>query len=295
MKTLVFILLLLASAALHAADSTASKITLHTYLEQNDVPQNREAVYHVELSWEGDLQRYHISQISTPVLTNLTLRGSGSANRFFTDEQGKSHSLKRITYYLKPVEMGMAYIDGITVQYEDTKTQQKESLSAQRLGVKIIEAVPEAGAGVSAGVILFYILLVVFLAVFAYSLWKYFKIRNEEQEETAPELSLEERFLEELNLLKKDNGNNPEDGFHQLMQLTRRYFSDKFELNPAAGFNEIKKLLEDKNAPADLFTKLERLYRQGELSQFAGASISDGDFHLFTDTVELLLQSGKED
>ena len=100
MKTFVFILLLLASVTLYAADSTASKITLHTYLEQNKVPQNKEVVYHVELSWEGELQRYHISQISTPVLTNLTLRGSGSSNRFFTDEQGKPHSLKRISYYL---------------------------------------------------------------------------------------------------------------------------------------------------------------------------------------------------
>ena len=294
MKTLVFVLLLLASVTLQAADSTASKITLHTYLEQNDVPKNREVVYHVELSWEGDLQRYHISQISTPVLTNLTLRGSGSANRFFTDDQGKPHSLKRISYYLTPIEMGMAYIDGITVQYEDTKTEQKESLSAQRLGVKIIEGVPEPGAGVATGAVLIYILLLFFLAVIAYSLWKYFKIRREEEEEAEPELSLEENLLEELNLLKKENGNNPEEGFHKLMQLARRYFSEKFELNPAAGFNEIKRLLEEKNATSDLLQKLERLYRQGELSQFAGESISDSDFHLFTDTVELLLHSGKE-
>ncbi len=294
MKTFVFVLLLFAAVAVQAADSTASKITLHTYLEQNEVPQNREVVYHVELSWEGDLQRYHIAQVSTPVLTNLTLRGSGSANRFFTDEQGKPHSLKRISYYLTPVEMGMAYIDGITVQYEDTKTQQKESLSAQRLGVKIIEGVPEPGAGVSAGTILLYILLLLFVAVIVYSLWKYFKIRRAEQEEAEPEASLEDILLEELSTLKKENGNDTEGGFHRLMQLARRYFSDKFKLNPAAGFNEIKEALKDKNAPADLLTKLERLYQQGELSQFAGEAISDGDFHLFTDTVELLLQTGKE-
>ncbi len=294
MKTFVFILLLFTAVAVQAADSTASKITLHTYLEQNEVPQNKEVVYHVELSWEGDLQRYHIAQVSTPVLTNLTLRGSGSANRFFTDEQGKPHSLKRISYYLTPVEMGMAYIDGITVQYEDTKTQQKESLSAQRLGVKIIEGVPEPGAGVSAGTILLYILLLLFVAVIVYSLWKYFKIRRAEQEEAEPEASLEDILLEELSTLKKENGNDTEGGFHRLMQLARRYFSDKFKLNPAAGFNEIKEALKDKNAPADLLTKLERLYQQGELSQFAGEAISDGDFHLFTDTVELLLQTGKE-
>jgi len=294
MKTLVFVLLLFATAALQAADSTASGIMLHTYLEQNDVPQNKEVVYHVELSWEGDLQRYHISQISTPVLTNLTLRGSGSANRFYTDDQGKPHSLKRISYYLTPIDMGMAYIDGITVQYEDKNTQQKESLSAQRLGVKIIEGVPEPGAGVSMEKVLLIILLLLFLSITAYSLWKYFKIRQQEQEEAEPERSLEDKFLEELGDLKKENGNGITDGFHTLMHIVRRYFSEKFDLNPAAGFNEINVILEEKNVSADLLQKLERLYQQGELSQFAGESISDSDFHLFTDTVELLLQTGKE-
>ncbi len=294
MKTLVFVVLLLSTVALQADDSTASKITLHTYLEQNEVPQNREVVYHVELSWEGDLQRYHIAQVSTPVLTNLTLRGSGSANRFFTDEQGKPHSLKRISYYLTPIEMGMAYIDGITVQYEDTKTQQKESLSAQRLGVKIIEGVPEPGAGISAGTILLYILLLLFIAVIVYSLWKYFKIRRAEQEETEPEISLEDNFMDELSTLKKENGNDTADGFHKLMQLVRRYFSEKFQLNPAAGFNEIKVKLEENNSTADLLQKMDRLYEQAELSQFAGEAISESDFHLFTDTVELLLRTGKD-
>lgn len=294
MKTLVFILLLLASVALQAADSTASKITLHTYLEQNEVAQNKEAVYHVELSWEGDLQRYHIAQVSTPVLSNLTLRGSGSSNRFFTDAQGRPHSVKRISYYLTPVEMGMAYIDGITVQYEDTKTQQKESLSAQRLGVKIIEPVPEPGGGVAAETVIITILLLVFLAVIAYSLWKYFKIRRVEQETAEAEMSLEDTFLEELSALKKENGSDTENGFHRLMHLARRYFSEKFGLNPAAGFDEIKAALSEKETPDDLLPKLERLYRQGELSQFAGERISDGDFHLFIDTVELLLQTDKE-
>lgn len=294
MKTLVFILLLLASVALQAADSTASKITLHTYLEQNEVAQNKEAVYHVELSWEGDLQRYHIAQVSTPVLSNLTLRGSGSSNRFFTDAQGRPHSVKRISYYLTPVEMGMAYIDGITVQYEDTKTQQKESLSAQRLGVKIIEPVPEPGGGVAAETVIITILLLVFLAVIAYSLWKYFKIRRVEQETAEAEMSLEDTFLEELSALKKENGSDTENSFHRLMHLARRYFSEKFGLNPAAGFDEIKAALSEKETPDDLLPKLERLYRQGELSQFAGERISDGDFHLFIDTVELLLQTDKE-
>lgn len=294
MKTLVFILLLLASVALQAADSTASKITLHTYLEQNEVAQNKEAVYHVELSWEGDLQRYHIAQVSTPVLSNLTLRGSGSSNRFFTDAQGRPHSVKRISYYLTPVEMGMAYIDGITVQYEDTKTQQKESLSAQRLGVKIIEPVPEPGGGVAAETVIITILLLVFLAVIAYSLWKYFKIRRVEQETAEAEMSLEDTFLEELSALKKENGSDTENSFHRLMHLARRYFSEKFGLNPAAGFDEIKAALSEKETPDDLLPKLELLYRQGELSQFAGERISDGDFHLFIDTVELLLQTDKE-
>ena len=126
-----------------ADDTGQSEIQLRTYIEQENIPLNREVIFHIELSWPGDLSRYKISEIVEPTVTNLTTRGSGSSNKVRTDGDGKLKSIKEITFYFRPLEMGMAYIDGVIINYQDTATQKDESLISSRIGVKIIEPLPE--------------------------------------------------------------------------------------------------------------------------------------------------------
>ena len=107
-------------------DSLESEIRLRTYVESENIPLNREVVYHIELRWQGDLSRYRISEIVEPAVTNLVTRGSGSSNKVRTSANGELISIKEITFYFRPLEMGMAYIDGVIIRYNDTLKDKEE-------------------------------------------------------------------------------------------------------------------------------------------------------------------------
>ena len=277
------------------ADSMDSNIQLRTFLEKDNVPLNGEVIYHFELSWVGELNRYHILKAGDPVVTNLKLRGSGSSNRFYNDESGKPRSVKRITYYFTPLAMGMAYIDGVVIQYEDKLLNQKETLSAQRIGVKIIEPLPGTDAGLNVSDMIIIVLAVLFIALVVYFTCRYFQQRklNLAEQEIKP-VTIEEKYID---ILK--NTINPADepvgeNLIALFKLLRDYLSEKYQLNGSLTFNTIKnKLLDEEHIEPDLINKIQSLYEKAELSKFAGEEISINEFHLFYDTVEILLNRFK--
>lgn len=289
MKTVLMVLFLSLLTHVFAADSSSTQIALRAYLEQDEVALNREVVYQVELSWEGDLQRYHIVRISEPALTNLKLRGSGSSNRFYLDDNGLPHSVKQISYFFTPLDMGMAYIDGITVQYEDKTSGQAQSLSAQRLGVKIVEPIDEPGFGRDVGALLIISLAVLFLLVLAFFLAKFFRLRKQEKESNMPQKTLEERFLDELSVLKLENG-DARPLFEKTTSLLKKYFSEKYQLAQGAPFVDVKPHLEQAGIDSEVLGKLDDMFQRSELSKFAGEKISETEYHLFLDTAELILK-----
>lgn len=291
MKTWIGLFLISLATLTYAADSTGTDISLHAYLETNNVPVNREVVYHVELSWRGDLHQYQIQNIGEPVLSNLKLRGSGSSNRFYVDEQGHPRSVKRITYYFTPQGLGMAYIDGVSVQYTASGSDQPETLFAQRLGVKITERVAEPGEGLPAGTLILIVVALLFVGIVIFFVLKYFKIRKAEQETPEEQLSPETLCLQDIeHILRSDQGDF-NDKFIRLSRTLERFLSEKRNLAPGSGYELVKKDLESIGFKKDLLEKLERFYRQSELSKFAGEPISESDFHLFADTAELTVKA----
>ena len=161
----LFLCLILSSSIFSQSnqDTSVSDISLLTYVENESVALNREVVYIVQLSWQGELSRYKISDVLDPDVTNLIVRGSGSSNKVITNSDGKEISTKRITFYFRPVEMGMAYINGVTIRYKDTLLDQNESLLAGRISVKIIDPIP----GNSSNNILQYVIYAIMILVIA--------------------------------------------------------------------------------------------------------------------------------
>ena len=76
-----------------STDSIKSDIRLRTFVENEQVPLNCEVVFHVELEWKGDLNKYKISEFPEPVVSNLTMRGSGSSNKVNSTPQGFIYSI----------------------------------------------------------------------------------------------------------------------------------------------------------------------------------------------------------
>lgn len=270
-------------------DSLNSEIQLRTYLAKDVVPLNREVVYYVELSWQGELNRYHILEISDPVLTNLKLRGSGSANRFYLDKNQKPHSVKKITFYFTPLEMGMAYIDGITIKYEDTVSKQTGRLISERLPVKIIEPVEQANKGLDPGKLLVIGLILLFLFIVLFSLARYFQKRKEPPAEEDESLTLEESLLKELKNNVRSSNDLPEKRFTALQQTFNRYLKERFGLPSGSEFHEIQIVLQANGIGAGLIGKLEEFFKRGELVKFAGEPISESELLIFLDSVELIL------
>ena len=275
-------------------DSTKSNIQLKAYLDQDAVPQNGEVVYHLELSWNGELDRYHIANIGDPVVSNLKLRGSGSSNRYFIDESGNPKSVKQINYYFTPNEMGMAYIDGVTIQYEDKVLNQKETLSAQRLGVKIIEPLPDPNAGLDIGLIVILFFVFIFVIVLIYYVFRYLKQRklNAKSEETGPQTP-EEKYLELLGNIELSSDNRDET-LSTITKLLNSFFSEKYGISQSAGFDQVKTLLDKANITEHLQEKINNLYERDKLSKYAREQVAENELHLFFDTVEQLIKKIQE-
>ncbi len=270
-------------------DSLPSEIKLRAYLQKDPTPLNEEVVYNVELSWIGDVGRYRVLEISDPVLTNLKLRGSGSANRFFTDENNQPHAVKTITFYFTPLEIGMAYIDGITIKYLDNKTNQSGRLISQRIGVEITEPVNRGDGKINTSTLILLFFLVGFLALLIYSLKRYFEQKKQQEMLTEPQKTVEEETLEELRKRMQQPQLLPEQKFNQLLELLKGYFKKRFELPTNSAFFEIRLVLEKSGIGSELINKLEQLYERAELVKFAGEPVSESELHFFIDTTELLL------
>jgi len=272
----------------------SSSIQLRTFLDQDEVPLNREIVYHVELSWTGELNRYHIFEISEPALTNLKLRGSGSSNLFFADSLGNPRSVKSITYYFTPQGMGMSYIDGVIIQYEDKLLNQKEMLSAQRLGAKIIDPLPEDNDGLDLATWIGLIFVLLFIFILAYYLLRYFQQRRMISAMPGEQnLTLEERYEQMLKNSIDLSSDRRRENLNTLAKLFNSYCTEKFKLEESPSIDVVISRFEKEKVAAEMLEKLRDLYRRNELSKFAGEDISVNDLHLYYDTVELLINHFK--
>lgn len=288
----IFVLILLISAiGIASPDSSQSSIQLKTFVEQDEVPLNREVVYIVELNWTGSLNKFQLESIEEPLTNNLKLSSSGSSNRFYQDENGLLHSVKRITYYFTPLEMGMAYIDGVIIKYKDIEIEQNASLMAQRLGVKIIHPVKDSRDSMFTGTLFLWLITILFLGIVLFFLIKYWQRRKQiKKDEQITPITLEQKYMELLHETIHPSGDAPDENLNELMRLLNSYIAEKWQLGDIVGFNSLLSKLNEYKVDKDLELKLEALYKRGELTKFAGESLNQTEFHLYYDSVELLLK-----
>jgi len=271
-------------------------ITLHTFVESENVPQNREVVYNVELQWSGDLSLYKISEIGEPRVMNLIMRGSGSSNRVGTDDAGNPVSIKRVTYYFRPLEMGMAYVEGVTIKYEDTNSQRQESLLSSRIGIKIIDPLPEPGKNALGFLTWIGLLALVILIPFLYFYYRYQKRKQVETSRAALQQkeTIEERYQRVLKETIHFTSTNLKDSLVDLSRLITGYFSERYNF-PAMNLsthNLLQVLKEKLND--DTYIRMQDFYERADMIKFAGEALSESEFHRLFDTVELVLEKQKE-
>lgn len=281
------------SDTLNAPASQPSAIELKTYLKQSAVPLNRSVEFQVELSWIGDMSRYQIISIPQPVLTNLVMEGSGSANRLDELGGGKYRSAKSITYKLSPLAIGMAYIDGLEIKYRDQKTGEVESLYSQRVSVKIVDPLPDDSASAYEGLV-YKILLGIFTLSVLYFLVLFFKRRKKAKNEDVPEVPLAEQYLQKLSRDIDPHAANPREMALQLSGIFREYLSKEYNISAReTNIDKIVNHLAATGVKETELPKLRALFEKLEVVKFAGGEIDPAEFSSIYGAVENFLYERK--
>jgi hypothetical protein len=282
-------ILIIGACAQDAVDSLRSDIILRTYVESEEVPLNREVVYHVELRWKGDINRYQISKLNEPQLTNLALRGSGSSNR----DTG-AMAIKQFTFYLRPLEMGMAYIDGARITYTDTENNTESSLLSSRIGVKITGPLPEPGENNLLTIMIYVFLSALVIAVILLFVYRYQTRKKAELEklQQADTETLEEKYLRLLKETIHLRKENIRDSTADLAHLIIGYLGERFAL-PAGNLStaDMIALLRERDLGAEHLARLEEFLTRADLVKFAGESVTESDFHRYYDAIEIILEN----
>ncbi len=268
---------------------SAPEIRLTATLDKTQVPLNRTVRLTIELRWEGPLDRYEVAEIEDPVVRNLKIVGTGSANRVDT-QNGRPVAVKVYTYDLQPQELGMGYVEGMAVLYTDTVTGKSHRLVTQRLQVEAVDPVPEPGQGSR-----WWLGLIVVVAVFAGGAagWTVLRRRKREpQEPVVPEVSLEEKTLEELH--QTVDVHRPDlplrQAYADLSRLARRYLGEKYEL-PGLELttDELLTSLREKTLDDRLVSQAEEVLRTCDRVKFSGSSGDRAEFERLYGIVELWL------
>lgn len=291
---LISLILIIPVIAKPAPDSVKSDILLRTFIESDNVPLNREVIYHVELRWQGDLNNYQIKDVQEPVLTNLTTRGSGSSNKVNTLADGSVQSVKRITFYLTPIEIGMSYIDGIMIKYTDMASGNESNLISSRIGIKIIEPLPEPGSSPLPGLLLWGFVLLVLAAGFIYFFIRYQKRKEVERLRAATEVveTVEQKYLRLLRETIQFETDNVRESLSDLSRLLTGYFTEKYNV-PAGGIstNDLIEILQEKELPDETIARIKDFYPRADMVKFAAEKVDISEFHRLYDTVELVIEN----
>lgn len=264
-------------------------ISLRAYVESGQVPLNRNVIFNLELSWNGDMSRYQITDIPQPILTNLLMEGSGSTNRLETVEGNQLRSTKMISYKLRPVEEGMAYIDGLEVNYIDTQSRAAEKLQSQRVMVEILEPVSEGGAVVSS--LIYWVLLGIFLATIAYFIMIFLKKRRARADgESAEILSAEQSVLKKISQEIDPKGSNLNDMVLRLSGLFTDYLGEKIDgVDSSSTAGDLMKAVAGSDLQLSKAAPFEEALKDIDLVRFAGKKLQPHEFSAIYNEIESFL------
>ncbi len=298
-KLYVFIMMMLtlgATTAQTSGDTLAGappEIVLNTFVEKGKVALNETILFHVELSWIGNMSRYRITEIPQPILKNLMMKGSGSTNRLEELPGGGFRSHKIITYQFRPLEMGMAYIDGIEVRYIDMATRESDVLHSQRVSVEIVEPRSDRRGGVQA--VIYIVLLAVFGAALVYFIFQFLRRRKQARQAPAPHQSLAETYLNRLGDEIDPKGTNLGEMIVLLSKLFREFLAHEFQLpaGETASADLLNRLKQNGLAEKEI-SRLDELFRKLDVIKFGGGEVDPAEFSLIYGTIEAFLLERKK-
>jgi hypothetical protein len=294
---LIFTLCMLACFGIVLAQNSLSVgqqesgITLSASIDQNNVPQNRNALLTVRLQWYGNLDKYEIHPFDNPIVHNFAITGTASANKVAVIN-GQKTAIRDYQFTLKPENMGMAYVENFIIKYTDLESNKDYALSTNRIEAKVIEPVEEPGS--NSGIGLLIALLVLTAAAVAALLFLRRKKRERikaEQDAAEKSRPIEEEFLSQL---KNIDLANPDlkiaNEFTNLTKILRHFLYEKFEISISASLQEIVQALTEKNSDDRFIHEVEEILNIADVVKFSGGSGAKSDLDRAYTLLETNLQ-----
>ena len=272
-----------------ASQTLETQVTLSVLAEPSRIPLNRTAALTVRIAWEGDLDLIEIGDADEPILTNLQIVGSSSANRVTGTSAGKQ-AIKEIGYILRGQNLGMAYVEPIALTYTDKRSGKSHSLMTQRIGVEVVSAVPEPGE--RRFVWMWVLLPVAVLGGFAGFVLTKRRKRMETDSADSVRSIIEESYLCDLKETVDLTCGDRLQAFDDLSKLFRRYITDKFGI-PAmeATTSELIRQLRTEGLDESLSVRCESFLTRSDVIKFSGQEATQAELEEAYTTVETVLES----
>lgn len=294
----IFKIIFIASLAVSAAAIAlgqgrvpGAKIKISAEVDRTAVPLNRTVQLTVTVSWQGDLDRFRVEPPETPALSNLEVVGSASSN-WVGEEGGVPRSVKTYEYTLRPLELGMGYIDPVRLYYVEKDDSVRQTLQTGRLEVAVTEPVSEA----EGSTLWIWLPAVIVLVVGGAGFWLWRQRRKAAAAaEIEVEVPIEDRFLEELKSEIKISSPDLRNDFAKLSRILRKFLAERYDL-PGVGMST-SELVQALQATSLRESQLERVQEAlgiCDVAKFSGGSGSEAELLRAYTVVEGLLTEHRE-
>ncbi len=276
--------------ALSLSQSASSyQVRVKAELNRQQVPLNRTAVLKVTAEWLGAPDAIELLPVEPPVLTNLKIVSTATANR--VEPQADGVRTQRIyEFTLQPERLGMAYVDEVRLTYRE-KEGAEHSLQTPRLQLEVIDPVPEPAENHIAW---WAVLGVLLTALGAAGVWTNHRrrVRREEEERRRQqERSLEEIYLERLPAEISLTSDDLPAQYAKLAALLRGYLREKLQLEFAGTTEELLQRLEERDYALDIRTQIQKVLQACDVVKFSGASADPNQLaRMYTLTEDLIRQ-----
>jgi hypothetical protein len=235
-----------------------------------EVALNRLAVYTIRLKWQGRLSDIEFDPPEAPQLSNFKIAGSSSSN-WVGVENNQPVSIKTLEYSLQPEDLGMGYVEGVRISYLDKGTGERHSLYTSRVGIKVIDPLPEPDEAPLGLVLTIGLLLCAALVVLVFQLEARVKKKEAARLAATAEKPLELKFVEELKATVDINTMDFKEAFSSLSKLLRRYLNRRYSI-PTQGIStqEIVEAFRKVANAEEPAAQIEEILQTCDLFKFSG-------------------------
>lgn len=276
-------------------ESHGGKITAEVTVDRNEVPQNQRVTFTIRISWQGDLDRYEIGTLEKPILNNLEILSTSSSN-WVGETEGIKRATKTFDFLLRPMELGMAYIDAMIIEYRDSQYDEKHSLVTNRLEVKVVDPILESDNTLwfVSGAALLVIALVAMGGV-SFLKRKKAKVAELRKQELAA-IPVEVAFLSELNEKIDLKSADPVASFSELSKLLKRYLSEKYQIAALETTSrEIRDGLNRVGVSEKLLEQTDEVLKSCDIAKFSGGDVERATLERCFTLVEDILSRNKNE